>query len=76
MALPTEMDSVGLAIITQVNHERDVQGFDMSGIKTRLEDAMRREWTSGRRLEEVARQGSKEQTFMLVSALVAGQYHQ
>ena len=41
----TEVDSVGRAIMRQVNHERDVQVVDMSGIEKRLEDAMRREWT-------------------------------
>ena len=31
MALPTEMDSVGLAIMRQIKQERDVQAFDMAG---------------------------------------------
>ena len=42
MALVTEMDSVGLAIIRQIKHERGGQAVDMSGILTRLEDAIMR----------------------------------
>ena len=40
MALPTEIDSVGLAIMRQIKQERDVLTVDMAGIETRLEDAM------------------------------------
>ena len=45
MALPTEMDSVGLAIMRHIKHEIYVQANDMSVIETRLEHVMRREWT-------------------------------
>ena len=40
MALPPEMESVGMAIMRQIKQERDVQAVDMAGIETRLEDAM------------------------------------
>merc|ERR1719318_887923 len=57
MALPTEMDSVGLAIMKQIKQERDIQAVDMSGIETRLEDAMmKRMDRMEQRLEEVVRQ--------------------
>ena len=70
MALPTEMDSVRLGIMRQIKQERNVQAFDMAGIETRLEDAMmKRMGMMEQRLEEVARQGRKEQTDMVVSAL-------
>ena len=66
MALPTEMDSMGVAIMRQIKLERD---SDMAGIETRLEDAMmKRMDRMEQRLEEVARQGRKEQTDMVVSA--------
>ena len=59
MALPTEVDSIGVAIIRQIKQERD---SDMAGIETRLEDAMmKRMDRMEQRLEEVARQGRKEQ---------------
>ena len=38
-ALPTEMDSMRLAMMRQIKQERDVQTDDMVGIETRLEDA-------------------------------------
>ena len=67
MALPTEMDSMGVAIMRQIKLERDSA---MAGIETRLEDAMmkRMDRMEQRLLEEVARQGRKEQTDMVVSA--------
>jgi hypothetical protein len=37
MALPTEMDSMRLAIMRQIKQKRD---GDMAGIETRLEDAI------------------------------------
>ena len=40
MALPTEIDNVGLGIMWHIKQERDVQTVDMAGIETRLEDAM------------------------------------
>ena len=52
--------------------ERDVQAVDMAGIETRLEDAMmRRMDQTEQRMEGVARQGRKEQTDMVVSALTS-----
>ena len=52
-----------MAIISQIKLERD---SDIAGIETRLEDAMMKR--KEQRLEEVARQGRKEQTDMVVSA--------
>ena len=70
MALPPEMESVGMAIMRQIKQERDVQAVDMAGIETRLEDAMmKRMDRMEQRLEEVARQERKEQTEIVVSAL-------
>ena len=39
MALPPEMESVGMAIMRQIKQERDVQVVGMAGIEKRLEDA-------------------------------------
>jgi hypothetical protein len=70
MELPTEMDSVGLAIMRQIKKERDVQAVDVAVIETRVEDAMMKRMDQiEQRLDEVARQRRKEQTDMVVSAL-------
>ena len=45
----------------QIKQERDVQRVDMAGIETRLEDAMIRNMEQ--RLEEVAMQWRKDQSF-------------
>ena len=72
MALPTEIDSVGLAIMRQIKQERDVQTVDMAGIETWLEDAMLKRMNQmEQRLEQVARQGRKERTDLVVSALTS-----
>ena len=72
MALPPEMESVGMAIMRQIKQESDVQTVDMAGMETRLEDAMMRRMDQmEQRLEEVARQERKEQTDLVVSALTS-----
>ena len=67
LALPTEMDSVGLAISRQLMQERHVQAVIMSGVETKLEDGH-----NGRRLEEVARQGRKVRSRQTKWCLLSG----
>ena len=66
MALPTEMDSVGLAIMRQIKQERDVQAVDIAG-KCNDENDGPDGTEAGQGGQ--ARQGRKEQTDMVVSAL-------
>ena len=66
MALPTEMDSVGLAIMKQIKQERDVQAVDIAG-KCNDENDGPDGTEAGQGGQ--ARQGRKEQTDMVVSAL-------
>ena len=72
-AITTEMDNMGLAMMRQIKQERCEQTVDLANIEKMLESSMmKRLDMMEQRLEEVARQGKKEQTDMLVLAQTNG----